>query len=289
MSDAEVESNFANAQELPAAPPLSYQPANARLQRRMRLQRLITIIVIFGAAMVAWREAPHAYAYAKLRYWQRQCMNFEGSPDTAVCERRTPGSQPMAIASGYIDATSARLASLYQVTHRIFLPADIAPVDTVAVPSCVVRFLQLSGNQIFQGPSGVLFSHRLVSPCGNDRLVIVARENWLDLGDAFANSFFADVYEIAGWNGCRCLTVHGAAGGNARGQPLPQPRHVYAGQPDPNDLSHFTIGYEWPDGTQGIIDGHLQDDDTVTFAVRPGPGDIASVRKSLETNPAPWQ
>lgn len=45
---------------------------------------------------------------------------------------------------------------------------------------------------------------------------------------------------------------------------------LYAGQPDPADLSHFTITYDL-NGQRGTIDGWLKPDDTVTLDVRDGP------------------
>ena len=53
--------------------------------------------------------------------------------------------------------------------------------------------------------------------------------------------------------------------------PPDQPLKLYAGQPDPNDRTHFTIRYEAA-GQEGIIDGWLKDDDTVRLVVRDGPG-----------------
>lgn len=44
----------------------------------------------------------------------------------------------------------------------------------------------------------------------------------------------------------------------------------FAGQPDPNDESHFTIDYE-VDGIRNTIDGWLLDDDTVKLEPRPLP------------------
>lgn len=45
---------------------------------------------------------------------------------------------------------------------------------------------------------------------------------------------------------------------------------LFAGQPDPADPSHFTIGYA-VNGRPGTIDGWLQDDERVKFRVRGGP------------------
>ncbi len=46
--------------------------------------------------------------------------------------------------------------------------------------------------------------------------------------------------------------------------------HMFAGQPDPADASHFTIKYEIDHGP-GTIDGWLQPDDTVKLQIRDGP------------------
>jgi hypothetical protein len=57
------------------------------------------------------------------------------------------------------------------------------------------------------------------------------------------------------------------------------PRRVFAGQLDPADASRFWIEYEWPSGDRGFVDGRLNDDESVTLSIRPGPGDISSERK----------
>lgn len=49
-----------------------------------------------------------------------------------------------------------------------------------------------------------------------------------------------------------------------------EPFTVYAGQPDPADSSHFTIGYT-AGGKTGTIDGRLKADGTVTLTIRDGP------------------
>ena len=50
-------------------------------------------------------------------------------------------------------------------------------------------------------------------------------------------------------------------------------RRFFAGQPDPNDASHFSIDYE-VEGEKGTIDGWLQDNDTVKMEVRDGPAKL---------------
>ena len=45
---------------------------------------------------------------------------------------------------------------------------------------------------------------------------------------------------------------------------------LYAGQPDPNDASHFTIDFVTPT-TKGTIDAHLQSDDSIKYTFRSNP------------------
>ena len=52
--------------------------------------------------------------------------------------------------------------------------------------------------------------------------------------------------------------------------PADEPLTLYAGEPDANDESHFTVGYATSRG-RGTIDGWLLSDDTVKLEVRDGP------------------
>jgi hypothetical protein len=54
------------------------------------------------------------------------------------------------------------------------------------------------------------------------------------------------------------------------GYKVPLAVRIYAGQPDPNDPSHFTIRYQmW--GKEDILDGRLGNDDQVTLTPRNRP------------------
>jgi hypothetical protein len=46
--------------------------------------------------------------------------------------------------------------------------------------------------------------------------------------------------------------------------PTATPPRLYAGQPNPNDPTRFTIRYEYSDES-GVVHGRLNDDDTITF------------------------
>ena len=61
----------------------------------------------------------------------------------------------------------------------------------------------------------------------------------------------------------------------------PQTLTLYWGQPDPIDLSHFTIKYTI-DNIPGTIDGWLQNDDTVKLQIRDGPAKLATTMPSTQ-------
>ena len=66
---------------------------------------------------------------------------------------------------------------------------------------------------------------------------------------------------------------------------LPMPQRVFAGQADQSDASRFSIEFEWPGGNHGFVDAKLNDDDSVDFTIRPGPGDIKSERRAVFGGP----
>ena len=55
---------------------------------------------------------------------------------------------------------------------------------------------------------------------------------------------------------------------------------LFFGQPDPVNLSHFTMKYEI-DNIPGTIDGWLQNDDTVKLQIRDGPAKLATTMPAL--------
>jgi hypothetical protein len=57
---------------------------------------------------------------------------------------------------------------------------------------------------------------------------------------------------------------------------------VFAGQPDPNDASHFTIQFE-ADGKPGTIEGWLNDDDSVTLKVHGAPAPVVEEMDAIDS------
>lgn len=151
----------------------------------------------------------------------------------------------------------------------------------------------------------VLLLHGRRTPAGHERAVLVVA--YPDGGAAGSTSrparsrslwFWYAVVDLAAWSGKPPPPPPkppGMSGSIMRG---PSARHpatrgygawrfpphwerfqrtirLFAGQPDPDDPTHFTIGYEY-DGQTGTIDGHLQDatpqdGERIHFVVRDGP------------------
>jgi len=110
-----------------------------------------------------------------------------------------------------------------------------------------------------------VFLHSRTRPSGGERLVTV------DLADT-TFSLERKVRFVA--NASQSGSLYGQTWSDpvSLGMPFEQndSLRIYAGQPDPADHSHFTIGYEM-NSRSGIIDGWLQDDDSVKLKVRDGP------------------
>jgi|SRR5665213_1486960 len=105
----------------------------------------------------------------------------------------------------------------------------------------------------------LLLLHGRSSAKRGPRLLLV---DYVDYGDTGNWYFGATTYQHFGLTGrTETIPIH---------QNHPMTRRFFAGQPDPVDSTHFTIGYE-EDGKKGTIDGWLQDDDTVKMQVRDGP------------------
>jgi hypothetical protein len=264
-------------------------PLNYASRQRSRLPRWVkrpaAMIVLLGIAAVAWRLGPHAWQFARIWYWERQCMNFGAPPGTAVSERLHPGSAKPPITWPFIDGDDPQFASLGDRLPIITKDSGPRPVLVSRQPICWLRFLQQSDNVTAEDtPTTLVFCHQRISPSGHVRLLTVEYPNREDLGDELARELIPYVYANASWNDNSPLPRRGW-GIAWSGIALRGPTRIFAGQPDPADASHFTIEYEWPDGIHGILDGYLRDDDNFDIRIRPGPGDVASERNRVFHRP----
>jgi len=256
----------------PVQPSLNYAPSRPRWRRR--LKHIIAMAIMVTLVAAVWRWGPFAWRRAQIHYYQYQCLNYAPSANQVMNE-----GDPVA-------ARNLCLANAQYVARPLWIsfPGDLdvpwRPASKFAtlIPSCWTRFDTLGGVNppvLSTHPfAAVMFLHERISHAGNRRLVIV---RFLCGERRFTSSFVEDfnyqsrVLVPAALTPARLVSP--------KVQPLADPGQVlgeganvriYAGQPDPADLSHFTIRYQmW--GQEDVLDGYLNDDDTVKLVARQPP------------------
>jgi hypothetical protein len=176
----------------------------------------------------------------------------------------------------------ATVPALLAQSGYVAVPANLQPPNGLKGaafdPDCWNKLLAASGPSAPPAGGAVVFSHERVSPAGNHRLVIVLycpRQIWFGVSQ-FAVPFSpwyvltvtpATLNQPAGWYRPSIDIMYVPPRYAPKKPPVVR---IYAGQPDPNDASHFTIAYQmW--GQSDTIDGRLLDNDSVTMTPRHPP------------------
>jgi hypothetical protein len=211
-------------------------------RNRYRLIRIIAIAVILVTLLVmGWKFGPTIRE--RVRVWQvhRACMSLTQPEDTVAYFDGPSGSQDFLAKGGYERHSDVKVAR--------------TPEPWASFAFNVVHALRTA-----------IFCHERRSSGGNLRLVVIHDDFCYSIlkppslwhrpervWPAGSRRYFSGLpLELSYWD---------------------QPIKVYAGQPDLNDESHFTVRFESA-GRPGIIDGWLQDDDSVKLEVREGPGKL---------------
>jgi hypothetical protein len=227
-----------------ASPQLDYAPPPP-VYRRRSFRRALGLVIV---SLVIWggvRWGPPVVGRARLLYAQRQCQLYVAPQGQVICAEPLPygGQTP---------------------------PFTMAAPD----PDCLQSFrappVVPSAGPGTGGP--VLFLHERRSKSGVRRLIILRRTppgrrmSW-----DIPLSFNVTLVEPVGWSGIvRAQSfdltdaVPSAFGDGTANAPL---LRFFAGQPDPQDESHFTIDYEL-EGIRGTIDGWLRDSQFAAEPVR---------------------
>lgn len=265
---------------------LTYERGRRRPWRRIAL-RVFVLLLIGAVGVAAWKIGPAALEHEKYLSLQRQCMEWSVPPGTVAIELESTRVSQLLADPEYLPLPATLTKSL---SDRKFPAATFAMRRMPAVGQ-ILPFP-------VDGPSpyaGIVFMHRLHSPGGHERLVVVASRVGPAINDGFWWDFSEPIVMIPApvWPPEKLkLTGEAARPPSGRG-PLfttygawdrkndQEVRHIsnlriYAGQADPDDTSHFSIRYEYlrpifasngkqtgeewvPNGLQGW----LQDDDTV--------------------------
>lgn len=239
--------------------------------RRKGWRRCLYAFVCLAILVSLPKWAPPTLQTARLLYWQRQWMTFEEPADRVVFEEHPD--------------FAARLsdpAARNQLPLAAYETAAGGPVGEL--PACLTKWSIDEAYRI-RAPAGphtpktaILFLHGRTTPNGMRCIVLLELSGYAcliempgrrgrDLGIFYTviepgTALRRPLRRQVGWY---CLRER--PGGP---QPSQKRFRFFAGQPDAEDASHFTVQYEHG-GHPGMIDGYLQDDGSVRLAVRDGP------------------
>ena len=220
----------------------------------------IAAILLFGYG------ALEQIAYhAKLAFYEYQCIHF--NPPTWV-----------AIRSNTLAPAGPAIPPFIQIAGH----------GGDQFPQRLVRYEQLRGNTqiIWCNQPLPIFCHERSTPDGQRRLVVVILSGNMSM-DGCAN-IDIDLVQPGVFGGQQISTIHGSFGpsrhiGSYVVETLLLATHIYMGQIDPSDSTHFTIDYD--DGQKrGTIDGWLESGSSVRLSARPGPIDVEAYWKDMEAN-----
>lgn len=232
-----------------ASPPqLPYQSPPPAVRRRPGWWALATLLLAAGVAVLAGVAfGPRAWRDARAAYWKRQCGRYAAAADYVV-----------------YDEDPARGAALLQaggtpLRYNRARAAAGPPDPPASRPPDCWRTMATINNAGIGADAPVVFLHDRASPDGERWLLAVSFEGWR--GPRYWQ-FTSGVYGRDGttmWQGG--VAIHKRPAGSLR---------MFAGQPDPADASHFTIGYEL-NGQPGTVDGWVVNGGRVNLRVRDGP------------------
>jgi hypothetical protein len=254
-----------NAQ--PPSESVTLQYAGGPPRWRKRAPVIILGVTITAAIFCGWQWGPYLRHQTRLLYWQRQCLTFTASPTTVVYE------EDPAAAAALIRSRGGYLP----YRKLLYGPSGYtgSAIDTATFrPPCEDELEKMLPYPISHwlpayDPGSIVFLHERISPAGHRRLVCI----WnvpQNLGPAPDLCFSVCVWSPATlFSETTPRTEPYGSQIPPRYPPAPVAR-IFAGQPDPADSSHFTIHYQmW--GRDDILDGWLQDDDSIRFMPRHPP------------------
>jgi hypothetical protein len=214
---------------------------------------VVSIIAVTG--WLTWSFVSPQWPRMRLLYWQRSCLHYEAPPGQVVCWA----------SNGSVGVDSSMV--------RIDDPEG-GSLRYRDMPSCLENFCTVTDSGLTSIDAThtyvVLFLHER-SCARRARLVTVYRPVLPVARDNLDCSLVYDVVEPYTWFAGGLVHHRGDASIYRADR---RPFHVttnawrfYAGQPDPADASHFSIGYD-ADGKPGTIDGWLLPDDQLRFQIR---------------------
>ena len=249
--------------------PLDYAP-QVPLLRRKRVRVLIVLVSLVTLSIWAWKRGPQTWRAAQYWYADYRCASHALPPGQVVYEEDPLRSAALLKRSGYA-----------------LIPRPTSAVEGAVPRSAAAGYMPPAWDELLRqtgkGPivrcqsEAVLFLHARKSPNGNRRIVAVHIDGSTTPSASLSNLInFRYPYVVvpAADGKPPTLVARFPMCGTGFVYPDPSitlaPMRFYAGQPDPNDESRFTIDYELPQG-RGTIEGKLTDADFVSMQVLDGP------------------
>lgn len=240
-------------------PPLEYSRTRGATRRATRLLAALTVAVLAFAALVTAHQVGlnqrfHAWRQSRReRNTFERCLSYYASPDHVVYEEGSARSRHwISPGDGFGETAINDDSGDWLVRCR--------------VPDCVSAF---TGIRRAWTRSTALFVHRMRAAGGAERLVIVyhcAEDGGQEPAGLTWAAVVTPLWRRNSWP-VPLQTHYG------RLFPRLQPGstlRLFAGQPDPDDPTHFWYRYEL-NGQMGTVDAYLGDDDTLRFRIRDGP------------------
>jgi hypothetical protein len=240
----------------------------ARRRKRIAIRVAIALVVVGGIFNLFYFWNPLSL-HVRRWYWARQCLNHVTPPGTVLEERNLTRARALA-------ASSADYLGVGMFGMQSPRPANIAvelfygeppPPAAYYVPEALRKYWEVSGT--WRIISAVAFMGRRISPSGHSRLVIVygSTRNAFRLTTPAPNEY--EVYTTGLFSS---TFVPAPPAATSYAGPV-GPATLSPGVADPADASHITFPFsvgqtdDRPART-GILDVHLNDDDTLTFTIR---------------------
>ena len=240
----------------PPARPVEYARVRPAWRRRTaQLQAaLITTLVILGVG--GWLWGPELWSSMALLNAQRRCLNAE-APATRVVYDVEP-------------KRSAALLSLPRTSDGHYV--SLGNGRPVAWVSTEFDAFFSTINSRARQPAPTLFLGERLTAAGTKRLVYVDASSTDNLYDPSRPCmvYLRSIVIVPGTFRSapreRFPSQHNTVALTVTMDPT-YPFRFFAGQPDPENASHFTIPFE-RDGRRAFIDGWLRDDESVKLELR---------------------
>jgi len=248
-------------------PAMTLDYASRQSWIRRRWHRLVIILLLLAAAIAGtWYRnniiwAAHRSLLLRAQY---QCMEFEAKPTRVVYEEDTTKARELLKQRDY---RPAMLDVTGQKTGAMYWPSEIQNYPEA------LRYFSSGGPNCLNNDASLLFLHERKTPSGQSVLVCVTA--WMDKNAGSPVVRFS-VRGVLPGNWRTDPGVTGSLGAFVRYNER-TPLRMYAGQPDPADLSRFTVEYELH-GKRGVFEGRVKDIINPTsnlrvefdFDIRPG-------------------